>query len=119
MVQNDHLKHCMTTTGYNQVMVMVDLFIKHPAAVPCMTASAEETCDRLINVLIARQGRPIMLQSDNGKAFVCELTKGFTKRSERKSLKKKQTEIEKVVKPDFPLTKGKRQSKKRGSHNKK
>ena len=46
------------------------------------TASAEETCNHLINVWIARQGCPVTFQSDNGKAFVGDLTKELMKRSQ-------------------------------------
>ena len=70
VVQIDHQKTCMTAMGYNQVLVMIDHFTKYAEAAPCMTASAEETCDHLINVWIARHGCPITFQSDNGKAFV-------------------------------------------------
>ena len=45
-----------------------------------MTTSAEETCDHLINVWIARHGYPITIQSDNDKAFVGELTEELMKR---------------------------------------
>ena len=48
-----------------------------------MRASAEEMCDHLINVWIARHGCPITFQSDNGKAFVGDLTKEFLKGSTR------------------------------------
>ena len=54
VVQIDHQKICMTATGYNQVLVMIDHFTKYAEAAPCMTASAEETYDHLINVWIAR-----------------------------------------------------------------
>ena len=82
VVQIDYQKICMTATGYNQVLVMVDHFTKYAEAEPCMTASAEETCDHLINVLIARHGCPITFQSDNGKAFVGDLTKELMKSSQ-------------------------------------
>ena len=82
VVQIDHQKICMTTTGYNQLLVMIDHFTKYAEAAPCMTASAEETCDRLIIVWIARHGCPITFQSDNGKAFVGDLTKELMKRSQ-------------------------------------
>ena len=82
VVQTDHQKICMTATGYNQVLVMIDHFTKYAEAAPCMTASAEETCDHLINVWIARNGCPITFQSDNGKAFVGDLTKELMKRSQ-------------------------------------
>ena len=59
VVQIDHQKICMTATGYNQVLVMIDHFTKHAEAACCMTASAEETCDHLIYVWIARHGCPI------------------------------------------------------------
>ena len=61
---------------------MIDHFRKYAEAAPCMTASGEETCDHFIKVWIARQGCPIMFQSDNGKAFVGDLTKEITKRSQ-------------------------------------
>ena len=82
VVQIDHQKICMTATGYNQVLVMIDHFTKYSEAAPCMTASAEETCDQLINVWIARHGCPITFQSENGKAFVGDLTKELMKRSQ-------------------------------------
>ena len=49
VVQIDHQKICMTVSGYNQVLVMTDHFTKYAEAVPCITASVEETCDHLIN----------------------------------------------------------------------
>ena len=45
-VQIDHQKICMTATGYIQELVMIDHFTKYAEAAPCITASAEETCDR-------------------------------------------------------------------------
>ena len=39
VVQIDHQKICMTDSGYNQVLVMIDHFTKYAEA------SAEETCD--------------------------------------------------------------------------
>ena len=59
---------CMTDSGYNQVLIKLDHFTKHAEAVPCITASAEETCDHLINTWIARQGCPMTFQLDNGAA---------------------------------------------------
>ena len=44
------------------VLVMIDHFTKYAEAVPCITASAEETCDHLINTWIARQGCPMTFQ---------------------------------------------------------
>ena len=61
---------------------MIDHFTKYAAAAPCMTASAEETYDHLLNVWIAGHGCPITFQSDNGKAFVGDLTEGSMKRSQ-------------------------------------
>ena len=48
----------------------------------CITASAEETCDHLINTWIARHGCPMTFQSDNGTTFVGELTKELMRRSQ-------------------------------------
>ena len=53
VVQIDRQKICMTDNGYNQVLVMIDHFTKYAETVPCITASAEETCDHLINTWIA------------------------------------------------------------------
>ena len=74
-VQIDHQKICVTDSGYNQVLVMLDHFTKHAEAVPCITASAEETCGHLTNTWLAEHGCLIKFQSDNGTAFVGELTK--------------------------------------------
>ena len=81
VVQIDHVKISMTDNGYNQVLVMIDHFTKYAEAVPCITASAEETCDHLINTWIARHGCPMTFQSDNGTAFVGELTEELIRRS--------------------------------------
>ena len=48
-VQIDHQKISMTVSEYNQVLVMIDYFTKYAEALPSITASAEETCDHLIN----------------------------------------------------------------------
>ena len=82
VVQIDHQKICMTDSGYNQVLVMIGHFTKYAEAVPYKTSSAEETCDHLINTLIARHGCPMTFQSDNGTAFVEELTKELMRRSQ-------------------------------------
>ena len=82
VVQIDHQKICMTDSGYNQVLVMIDHFTKYAEAVPCITASAEETCDRLVNTWIARHGCPMPFQSDNGTFSVGELTKELMRRSQ-------------------------------------
>ena len=82
VVHIDHQNICMTDSGYNQVLIMIDHFTKYAEAVPCITASAEETCDHLINTWIARHGCPMTFQSDNGTAFVGELTKELMRRSQ-------------------------------------
>ena len=82
VVQIDHQEICMTDSGYNQVLVMIDHFTKYAEAVPSITASVEETCDHLINTWIARHGFPMTLQSDNGTAFVGELRKELMRRSQ-------------------------------------
>ena len=81
LVQIDHQKICTTESGYNQILVIIDHFTKLTEAVPCQTASAEETCDHLITHWISRYGCPMTFQSDNGKAFVGDLTKELMKRS--------------------------------------
>ena len=69
-------------TGYNQVLVMIDHFTKYAEATHCMIASAEETCDHLINVWIARHDCPITFQSDTDKEIVGDLTKELMKKSQ-------------------------------------
>ena len=81
-VQIDHQKIYMTAIGYNQVLVIIDHFTKYAESAPCMTASAEETCDHLINKWIARHGCPITLQSDKDKVFMGDLTQDLMKRSQ-------------------------------------
>ena len=81
VVQIDHQKICMTDSGYNQILVLIDHFTKLAEAVPCQTASKEETCDHLITHWISRYGCPMTFQSDNGKAFVGDLTKELMRRS--------------------------------------
>ena len=82
VVQIDHQKICMTDSGYNQVLVMIDHFTINAQAVAFITASAEEACDHLINTSIPRNGCPMTFQSDNGTAFVGELTKELMRRSQ-------------------------------------
>ena len=82
VVQIDHLKIFMTASGYNQVLVMIDHFTKYAEAVPCITASAEETCDHLINTWIAKHGCPMTFQSENETVVVGEITKELMRRSQ-------------------------------------
>ena len=82
VVWTKHQKKCKTDSGFNQVLVMIDHFTKYVEAVPCITASPEETCDHLINTWIARHGCPMTFQSDNDTAFVGELTKQLMRRSQ-------------------------------------
>ena len=63
---------------------MIDHFTMYAEAVPCKTASAEEICDHLINFWIARHGRPITFQLDNGKPIVGDFTKKMEKELVRK-----------------------------------
>ena len=72
----------MTDSGCNQVLVMIGHFTKYAEAVPCIAASAEETCDHLIITWNARHGCPMTFQSYNGTALVGELTKELMKRSQ-------------------------------------
>ena len=80
VVQIDHQKRCVTHSGYTQFLVMIDHFTKYADAVPCITASTEEMCDHLFSMLIAKHGCPMTFQSDNGTAFVGELTKELMRR---------------------------------------
>ena len=38
VLQIDHQKICMTESGYNQILVIIDHFTKLAEAVPCQTA---------------------------------------------------------------------------------
>ena len=80
VVQIDHRMIWMTKSGYNQLLVMIDHYTKNAEALHCITASAEETYHHLINNWIARHGWAITFQSDNGTAFVGELTKTLIRR---------------------------------------
>ena len=82
VVQIDHQKIYRTESGYNQVFVMIDHFTKYAKALPCKTASAEETCNQLIKTWIARHVFPMTFQTNIGTAFVGELTKELMRRSQ-------------------------------------
>ena len=58
VVQIDHQKICITDSGYNQILVIIDHFTKLAEAMPCQTVSAEETCDHLITHWISRYDIP-------------------------------------------------------------
>ena len=75
VVQIDYQKICMTDSGYNQILVIINHFTKLAESVPCQTASAGQTCDLLMTHWISRYCFPMTFQSDNGKAFVRDLTK--------------------------------------------
>ena len=62
VVQIDYQKICMADSGYNQVLVMIDQFMKYAEALSRITASAEETCDHLINTWKARHGCPMIFK---------------------------------------------------------
>ena len=81
VVQIEHQKICITDSGYNQILDIIDHFTMLAEAMPCQTASAEETCDHLITHWIYRYGCPMTFQSDNVKAFVVNLTKELMRRS--------------------------------------
>ena len=72
VVEIDQQKICMTDSSYNHVPLMMDHLKKYAEAVTCLTASAKETCDWLINTWIARHGCPMTFQSDYGIVFVGE-----------------------------------------------
>ena len=77
VVQIDHQKICMTDSGCNQVLVMIDYLTdrsmqrKRLPVVPCITASAEETYDHLTKTWMTKR-----------TAFVGELTKELMRRSQ-------------------------------------
>ena len=82
VVQIHHQKICMTESGYNHILVIIEHFTKLAEAVPCQTASAEETCDHLMTHWISRyDGCPMTFQSDNSKTCVGDLTKELMKMS--------------------------------------
>ena len=69
VVQIDHQTICMTDSGYNQILVIIDHFTKLAEAAPCQTAWVEETCDHSITHWKSRDGCPMNFKCDNGKAF--------------------------------------------------
>ena len=80
VVQIHQQSICMTKSGYNQILLKIYHFTKLAEAVPCQTASAEETSDHLITHWISRYVCPMTFQSDDGKASLGELTKEVMKR---------------------------------------
>ena len=67
VVQIDHQKICMSESGHNQILVIIDHFTSWRKR--CPVSSAEETCDHLITHWISPYGCPMTFQSDNGKAL--------------------------------------------------
>ena len=64
VAQLNHQKICMTDTGYNKILVIIDHFAKMAEAISSQTASAEEICDHLITHWFSRYGCPMTFQSD-------------------------------------------------------
>ena len=58
VVQIGHQKIVLTETGYNQILVIIEHFMKLAEALPCQTASAEKVCDHLIAHLITHMVVP-------------------------------------------------------------
>ena len=82
IVQVDHQKICMTGSGYNLILVIIDHFRKLAKAVPGQTATAEETCDHLIPHWLSRCGCLMIFQSDNYKEIARDQTNELMKRSQ-------------------------------------
>ena len=87
--KGDQLRFCCDFRYLNSVTVkdaypiprIDDRLSKLAEAVPCQTASAKDTCDHLITHGKSRYGCPMTFQSDNGKAFVGDMTTELMKRS--------------------------------------
>ena len=79
VVQIYHQTICMTDSGYNQILVIIDHITKLAEAAPCQTAWAEKTCDHSITHWKSRDGCPMNFKCDNGKAFVGDLTRELMK----------------------------------------
>ena len=71
VVQIDHQKICMTDSGYNQVLVMIDHFTKYAEDV----RSPNQYVD-------SEKWFPMTFRSDNGTAFVGDFTKELMRRSQ-------------------------------------
>eukprot|EP00965_Chrysotila_dentata_P125288 4142030-Pleurochrysis_carterae.AAC.1 len=61
-------------TNYQYILVIVDMLTRFVTAIPCVTASAEETLSILMNHVITKYSFPMVIKSDNGSAFRNELT---------------------------------------------
>ena len=83
MVEIDHQEICMTDSGYNQVLVMIDHFLhevcRGRALYNCLSRRDMRSPNQHVE---ARHCCPMTFQSDNGTAFVGELTKELMRRSQ-------------------------------------
>ena len=70
VVQIDLQKIMHDRQWLQSIPVTIDHFTKYAEVELCITASAEETCDHLINTWIASHGCPMTFQSDNETASV-------------------------------------------------
>ena len=62
---------------------MIEHLKRYAEAVPCIAVSSEKTCYHLIKNWMAGHGCPITFESNNGSAFVGDLTKELMRPSQK------------------------------------
>eukprot|EP00965_Chrysotila_dentata_P081568 2693041-Pleurochrysis_carterae.AAC.1 len=67
------------STGYQYILVVVDMLTRFVTAVPTNTMSAEETLTALMEHVFTKHSLPMVIKSDNGTAFRNELMAHFAK----------------------------------------
>ena len=65
--------------GYHYLLVLVDTFSGWVEASPTRTESAQIVAKKLLNELVPRFGIPVGLGSDNGLAFIAQISKMLAK----------------------------------------
>ena len=77
--RKDPGQHWEKLYGYHYLLVLVDTFSGWVEAFPTRTESAQIVAKKLLNELVPRFGIPIGLGSDNGPAFIAQISKMLAK----------------------------------------
>ena len=64
---------CTTPNQNRYVLCCVDLFTKYAIAIPLLDAKAETLCDKLIEHILCKFGKPNRIHSDNGRNFASDI----------------------------------------------
>ena len=82
VLQIDHMTLSETESGNNAVLVAIDHFTKFAQAYPVSDYTSNTVVEKLRMNWFALFGNPVVVQSDNGKAFTSQLYNEFMRQGE-------------------------------------